>query len=93
MNQMQEMQSRLLSVAKNLEVAIDEPVTHEATFDEMDLGTDSEVRAEITAGGETDDDMVDPRYEDLWVSNEDLAVDIPDLEPLDLDFDEDASGK
>ncbi len=37
--------------------------------------------------------MVDPRYEDLWVSNEGSSVDIPDLEPLDLDFDEDASGK
>ncbi|MGZ8579423.1 MAG: DivIVA domain-containing protein [Actinomycetota bacterium] len=91
--QMQEMQSRLLSVAKNLEIGIDDPIIHEPTFEEMDIGTDGETQAEIAAGGETDDEMVDPRYEDLWVSNEGSSVDIPDLEPLDLDFDEDASGK
>jgi cell division initiation protein len=37
---------------------------------------------------ESDDDMVDPRYEDLWVSTETTSVDIPDLSSLDIDFDD-----
>ena len=41
-----------------------------------------------TPGGDTDEDAVDPRYEDLWASAETKSVDIPDLSSLDIDFDE-----
>jgi hypothetical protein len=34
---------------------------------------------------------VDPRYEDLWGS--DNTVDIPDLAPLDVDFDDEGGAK
>jgi DivIVA domain-containing protein len=37
---------------------------------------------------EDDEDLVDPRYEDLWASTEARAVDIPDLSALDIDFDD-----
>ena len=39
-----------------------------------------------TAAGEADD-LVDPRYEDLWTST-DTAVDLPDLAALDVNFDD-----
>ncbi|HEY7477618.1 MAG TPA: DivIVA domain-containing protein [Actinomycetota bacterium] len=78
--QMHEMQSKLLAVAKNLEIGIDEPDLDEAA-------------AEDPAGGAgTAPDPVDPKYEDLWVSGDGSSVDIPDLEPLDLDFDEETPG-
>jgi hypothetical protein len=40
-------------------------------------------------GSKGDDDVVDPRYEDLWAS-EPATVDIPDLAPIDVDFDDEA---
>jgi hypothetical protein len=36
-----------------------------------------------------DDDLVDPRYEDLWASSDSGSVDIPDLATIDVDFDDD----
>jgi DivIVA domain-containing protein len=44
---------------------------------------------ERRAGG---DDVVDPRYEDLWAADP-STVDIPDLASIDVDFDEDKRGK
>lgn len=42
----------------------------------------------IGHAAETDEDLVDPRYEDLWASTETRSVDIPDLSALDIDFDD-----
>jgi len=42
----------------------------------------------IGEGAQADDDLVDPRYEDLWASTETRSVDIPDLSALDIDFDD-----
>ena len=39
------------------------------------------------ADGATPKTPVDPRYEDLWVSNE-ASLQIPDLASIDLEFDE-----
>ena len=36
-----------------------------------------------------DDDLVDPRYEDLWASSDTGSVEIPDLATIDVDFDDD----
>lgn len=44
--------------------------------------------APIGHAAETDEDLVDPRYEDLWASTETRSVDIPDLSALDIDFDD-----
>jgi DivIVA domain-containing protein len=52
---------------------------------------DSPEARKLASGG-TDDDVVDPRYEDLWTSPG-KAVDIPDLAPIDLDFDDEARDK
>jgi cell division initiation protein len=81
--QMHEMQSRLLSVANDLEIAMDE----------RDDAIRSAVAERSSAGSTppppaTDGDPVDPRYEDLWAS-EPRSVEIPDLEPIDLEFGED----
>jgi DivIVA domain-containing protein len=95
--QMQEMQSRLLSVAKDLEVAMDERGTAPQTPSPA-IGSSSAAPAAATStssapkppSGSPKDDLVDPRYEDLWASgSKESPVDIPDLAPIDLDFDDD----
>ncbi|HEX6843877.1 MAG TPA: DivIVA domain-containing protein [Actinomycetota bacterium] len=88
--QMQEMQSRLLSVAQDLEGAL---TARDAAIEETLEQTEPEPPPESEATSSTrgsggDEEILDPRYEDLWVSRE-KAVDIPDLAPLDIDFDDD----
>jgi cell division initiation protein len=93
--QMQEMQTRLLSVAKDLEVAMDErdaattngPAAASGPSGGPSAGASPSTPARRSSG----DDLVDPRYEDLWASGKD-TVDIPDLAPMDLDFDDDKPG-
>jgi len=78
MTQMHDMQSKLLSVAKELEASIDTPEGPEGG----DPG-----HAPSESG--TPDDVVDPRYEDMWAIPKDKKmVDIPDLATLDVDFEE-----
>jgi cell division initiation protein len=84
--QMQEMQSRLLSVAKDLEASLgaeDGPVAEALDAESVDASTAAPTNAP---------DVLDPRYEDLWVS-EDAPVDIPDLTSIELDFDEEDGAK
>ena len=131
LSQMHDMQSRLLNVAKELEVPDDGPAApgaHAATPEKATpaqatppLGskpqppvavtppppkapptqtpapTPSPVPAPVAEGRpgpigkatEDDEELVDPRYEDLWASTEARSVDIPDLSALDIDFDDD----
>ena len=122
--QMQDMQSRLLSVASDLEVAMKErsspassqasPLASSQASPLASSGAPARVErpagepaerpappferrerspeARPLASGETDDDVVDPRYEDLWTSPG-KSVDIPDLAPIDLDFDDESRDK
>ena len=91
-SQMQEMQTRLLSVAKDLESAMDE---RDAVQTAPSTTTSSPAKPASAASGSSsssttrrDDDMVDPRYEDLWASgSKDPTIDIPDLAPIDFDDD------
>jgi len=97
--QMQEMQTRLLDVAQELETAmadrdetIDRAVAarteHPSSSPSPDEPSSSREPSKPTRAPEP----VDPRYEDLWVSKANTGpsqVDIPDLEPIDLDFGED----
>jgi DivIVA domain-containing protein len=80
MDKLQTMQARLLSAADDLAAVIEKPGA-------------AEQRSHPAAGKKPaprdDADIVDPRYEDLWVSTEEEAVDIPDLASIELDFDED----
>ena len=48
-------------------------------------------RAGPDPGGERsgDDDLLDPRYEDLWVSSDPSSLNVADIPALDIDFDED----
>jgi cell division initiation protein len=85
--QMHEMQSRLLAVANDLEIAMDD--RDEAINDAVARRTGgAKVSTPPPPASEADDDPVDPRYEDLWASDQ-KSVEIPDLEPIDLDFGED----
>jgi len=79
--QMHDMQSKLLSVAQELESSIDAPASTDAP-EGNDPGPPP------TDGG-TSDDLVDPRYEDMWaLPKGKKMVDIPDLAGLDVDFEE-----
>ncbi len=91
--QMQEMQSKLLSVAKDLEAAMDErEAVASSPTPSAAPGSSAPSPSGITKPPTTrhEDDLVDPRYEDLWASgSKDSTIDIPDLAPIDLDFDDD----
>src|SRR5438876_4050654 len=81
--QMHDMQSKLLSVAKELEASID---TEGAEGAEGAEGGDP---AAPPSEGGASDDVVDPRYEDMWaIPKGKKMVDIPDLASLDVDFED-----
>jgi DivIVA domain-containing protein len=74
-----EMQSKLLSVARDIDATIEERGRWSEDGPETEAQT---TEAEPSIAG----DVVDPRYEDLWVSSE--TVDLPDLTSIELDFDD-----
>jgi len=78
-SQMHEMQSRLLAVAEELEKGMDD---RDATITKAVAE-----RTSATVTPSRSADPVDPRYEDLW-GKDAPSVEIPDLEPMDLDFGE-----
>jgi len=85
--QLEQMRGKLISVAEDLTVPLEEA----AQFDEEGAAladtsdpTDADDEAEADVEAET---PVDPRYEDLWV-NQDDSLQIPDLAAIDLDFEE-----
>ena len=79
--QMHDMQSKLLSVAKELESSMDTPGSTDAP-----RGSAS---GPVPTDSGTTDDPVDPRYEDMWaLPKGKKMVDIPDLAGLDVDFEE-----
>lgn len=86
-SQMHEMQSRLLSVAKDLEIAMDE--RDDAIDAAVKERTASPAPRPLASTDEDEGgDPVDPRYEDLWANPKDRsAIDIPDLAEIDVDFD------
>jgi cell division initiation protein len=99
LEQMNEMRSRLLSVADNLEVDLDAPpplvVEPEPGDSHAQMPAaatppttaEGSVPASPASAAGTGEDLVDPRYEDLWTSSG-SSVDLPDLATLDIDFDD-----
>ena len=90
--QLQDMQTRLLGVAKDLEVAIDDPMATAAKA--------PTAATEVTAGAEEDDavpgpagvqaaDRDDDPVDSLEGMLSDDDVDLPEIPPLELDFDDD----
>lgn len=75
--QLEEMHEKLITVAEDLVAPIEDAARAEA--EEAELAD-----ASGDAHAET---PVDPRYEDLWVSDEG-SLQLPDLASIDLDFDE-----
>jgi DivIVA domain-containing protein len=98
--QMQSMQTRLLNVAKELDVTIDDGGAGAAASVSA-TPPPAQGRTDTAAVAEGDDlaDLVDPRYEDLWVSPdagadaeagaEVDAEDMPDLTSIEIDFESD----
>jgi DivIVA domain-containing protein len=75
--QLEEMRGKLITVAEDLVAPIEDAARAEA--EDADLAE---------ASGDADaETAVDPRYEDLWVSDEG-SLQLPDLASIDLDFDE-----
>ena len=79
-DQLQQMQSRLLGVAQELETALGD--------DDADAGSVPAVAAPPTPQQESG--VVDPNYEDLWVSSDTAAMNIADIPAMDIDFDDQA---
>jgi hypothetical protein len=81
--QLQDMQSRLLGVAKDLEVAIEDPAPapEEPVAKSEPATSEPAVKSEVTGG----DDPVDSL--EGMLSDED--VDLPEIPSLELDFDDD----
>ena len=79
--QLEEMRSKLITVAEDLTVPIEEAGRADAAEEDLLADTGDEA---VDAEGEA---TVDPRYEDLWV-NEEESLQIPDLAGIDLDFEE-----
>jgi DivIVA domain-containing protein len=77
----QETKNEAKNEAKNESGNATEPPTPPAD----EAGSDD---AKASKSASFDDDLVDPRYEDLWVSTETQTVDIPDLATIDIDFDD-----
>lgn len=96
--QLQSMQARLLNVAKELDVTLGDGGASAAAAVSA-TSAPARARTDAAAVAEGDDlaDLVDPRYEDLWVSADTgdadevdaSALDIPDLASMELDFDSD----
>ena len=80
--QLEEMRSKLITVAEDLTVPIEEAARADAA--DADLADTSGEAEEPHDEGEA---TVDPRYEDLWV-NEEESLEIPDLAAIDLDLEE-----
>jgi DivIVA domain-containing protein len=102
--QLQQMQSKLLTVAKDLEVTIDEPLRLDSPDqDEPEAaaaGPDPESSESQSADkpdqresarSEAGPEVIDPRYEDLWVTSD--TVDLPDLASIELDFEDETPKK
>ena len=84
-DQLQQMQSRLIGVAQELEAAIDEPPGSDEEEAETPQPATREFDLLEGAAGEPTieaadlDDPIDPRYEDLWVAPDTMALDLGDL--------------
>jgi DivIVA domain-containing protein len=88
LHQLTEMQSKLLSVARDIDATIEERGRWTEDAPETEAEAEAETEFETATKGEasTAGNVVDPRYEELWVSSE--TVDLPDLTSIELDFDD-----
>jgi DivIVA domain-containing protein len=93
-SQMHDMQSKLIAVAKDLEISMDErdEAIRAAVTGRTDGVTSGEPKVEAreeTGTREEAEDPVDPRYEDLWADPKGRgSIEIPDLAEIDVDFGE-----
>jgi DivIVA domain-containing protein len=93
--QLEEMRGKLIAVAEDLAVSVDEAVGVDANETELaDMSDDDEADtdgvelADMSDNDEADAEALrDPRYEDLWVKKEE-PLQIPGLTSLDLNLDE-----
>jgi hypothetical protein len=88
--QLQQMQSKLLTVAKDLEVSIEEPIQLDSPDEDEPEAADKPDEGE-GARSESGPEVIDPRYEDLWVTSD--TVDLPDLASIELDFEDETPKK
>ena len=83
-DQLEEMRSKLIGLAQDLAVPLEEAVRNDEAEAELEAAM-APATATTTAAAAAD--PVDPAYEDLWVTKDD-GVEIPDLS-FDLDLDDD----
>jgi DivIVA domain-containing protein len=92
--QLAQMQERLLGVARELEATIEIPDAIELV--DVTNGDDaSEPAGSVNVFGEPQDEpapLDDPSYEELWEGTQALELEMPDIPPLDLTWDDGADG-
>jgi len=88
--QLEEMRTKLLAVADDLVIPIEEAVRAEEEDANL-IGQDDAHTQQTPEGGEdaaaASETPLDPRYEVLWVQK-DESIQIPDLSAIDLEFDD-----
>jgi len=99
-HQLAQMQERLLGVARDLEGAIeaptptDRPIAPSSSVREIvDISSeDASASTTLAPSGQQDrpfDAPADPSYEELWEGTDTIHLQVPDIPPLDLSWDED----
>ena len=86
---LQDMQSRLIGVAKELEVAIDEPVLAKETKKEAGRSRETAVAPADPSASADDHDETDDPVDSLEGMLSDEAIEMPAIPPLELDFEAD----
>lgn len=87
-DQLSQMQERLLGVARDLEATIEMPDAVEI----VDVTSGAELSGPVNVFGEPEDTsysgLDDPSYEELWEGTQSLQLEMPEIPPLDLSWDD-----
>lgn len=87
-DQLSQMQERLLGVARDLEATIEMPDAVEI----VDVTSGAEPSWPVNVFGEPEDTsysgLDDPSYEELWEGTQSLQLEMPEIPPLDLSWDD-----
>jgi cell division initiation protein len=90
--QLAQMQERLLGVARELETAIELPPTAEPPAGDRRAVVEGSAETDVGAFAQQHERLfdvpADPSYEELWEGTETISLQLPDIPPLDLSWDD-----
>ena len=90
-DQLAQMQQRLLGVARDLEIALEQPTPEAASAEVVDVRNDVEPPppppgTTVIVADEILDGRDDPGPDELWEGQESIQLEVPDIPPLDLSW-------